>query len=140
LVRYLTSKEQQRKRAEYSYLPTFKSLYQDTLVLRFNPFFVQVYESLENAVARPSAVFGKAYPRASTEIFNMINTIISDNIESSPEDCRNNVVRLLNRLNKKLIAALDNSKKVKEKKSTAAVMSSFVGDVWRSLKSLIGIL
>ena len=134
LVRYLTSKEQQRKRAEFSYLPTFKSLYQDTLVLRFNPFFNQVFQSLENAVARPSAAFGKTYPRASTEIFNMINTIISDNIDN--DDCRANVKRLLNRLNKKLNDALKKAKEKKPKVSAGSSIVKFISDFWNTLKTL----
>ncbi len=137
LVRYLTSKEQQRKRAQYSYLPAFKSLYQDTMILRFNPFFIQVYASLEKAVARPSAAFGKTYPRASSEIFNMVNTIISDNTDSGVE-CKNSVNKLLNRLNKKLSVTLEKARDKRPRPSGGSSLLAFFKDLWMKLKTLVG--
>jgi trehalose/maltose transport system substrate-binding protein len=100
LVRFLTSKVRQRLRSKHSYLPTFKSLYMDPYVLDNNPFFSGLYESLQNAVARPSSAFGKNYAKASTEIFNAINTILLDSVES--DIVKSDVERQLNRLGRKL--------------------------------------
>jgi trehalose/maltose transport system substrate-binding protein len=103
LVKFLADKDQQRKRAaESSYLPTFKSLYKDRDVLNSNPFFAYLYDSLDNAVTRPSGDFGKHYPKASTEIFNMVNNILTDSMESSNIMTAASVKRFLDRLNNKL--------------------------------------
>ncbi|MDR3155577.1 MAG: ABC transporter substrate-binding protein [Holosporaceae bacterium] len=93
LIKFLTSKEQQKIRARHSYLPTFKTLYSDPDVLKNNDFFREVYPSLQNAVRRPSVEFGKNYNRASTEIFNTVNTILAESSE---------VEKYLDRLQKKL--------------------------------------
>lgn len=100
LVKFLTSKTQQRTRSEYSYLPAFKSLYTDSVVLKNNPFFADLYHSLENAVSRPSIAFGKNYLRASSEIFNGVSTVLTDSADS--EISVSDVRRLLDRMNKKL--------------------------------------
>ena len=107
------------------------------MILRFNPCFVQIYEALENAVARPSAAFGKTYPRASSEIFNMVNTIISDNIDSGVE-CRNSVNRLLNRLNKKLSVTLEKARDKRPRPSGGSSLLAFLKDLWMKLKTLVG--
>lgn len=104
LIKFLTSREQQKLRSEYSYLPTFKSLYSDQFVLGKNPFFAKLYHALENAVARPSTDFGKGYPRASTEIFNTINIILTESIEQ--KDAVVNLKRSMDRLEKKLTQIL----------------------------------
>lgn len=99
LIKFLTSKMEQRKRAMYSYAPTFKSLYNDREILRINPFFSEFYHSLENAVARPSAVFGRNYTKASNGIFNTVNTILMDSTSGEVVD---DLQKHLNRLSKKL--------------------------------------
>ncbi|MBR1734285.1 MAG: ABC transporter substrate-binding protein [Alphaproteobacteria bacterium] len=109
LIRFLTNKAQQKYRAKYSYLPTFKSLYHDDDILRENPFFADVYDSLNNAVVRPSIVFGKNYSRASSEIYNAVNTILTRSTES--ELTESEVRNLLNRLNKKLMRLLEKTNK-----------------------------
>ena len=114
LVRFLTSKSQQRIRSRYSYLPAFKSLYRDPEVLKYNPFFSEVYNSLENSVARPSIAFGRNYSRASTEIFNMVNTILTDAVEQEgykQADIKKGLNRLARRLNKILEKVNDGNKK-----------------------------
>ncbi|MDR1551314.1 MAG: ABC transporter substrate-binding protein [Holosporaceae bacterium] len=109
LIHYLTSKEEQKKRSKHSYLPTRKSLYEDKDVLKWNPHFAYISNALKNAVARPSADFGKNYPRASTEIFNTINSILTDSREA--EMSKDDVERRLKRLNKKLTVLLEKNKR-----------------------------
>jgi trehalose/maltose transport system substrate-binding protein len=108
LIKFLTSKDQQRLRSAYSYLPTFKSLYKNHEVLNHSPFFAYVYESLENAVVRPSANFMKYYVQASTEIFNAINSILMDSTESSMTESE--IRKYLERLSKKLDNILKKAK------------------------------
>jgi trehalose/maltose transport system substrate-binding protein len=109
LIKFLTSKSQQRLRAKYSYAPAFKSLFKDSEVLKDNPFFAYLYDSLQNAVARPSLHFGKNYPRASTEIFNAINSVLTDSIEA--DIAMPGVKKRLDRLNKKLNEILKKNNK-----------------------------
>jgi trehalose/maltose transport system substrate-binding protein len=109
LIKFLTSKSQQRLWAKHSYAPAFKSLFEDPEVLKNNPFFAYLYDSLQNSVARPSLYFGKNYPRASTEIFNAINGILAESIES---DISPSIVKKrLDRLNKKLNEILKKTNK-----------------------------
>ncbi|GHU13736.1 sugar ABC transporter substrate-binding protein [Alphaproteobacteria bacterium] len=123
LAMYVTSKAQQKLRVASSYLPTFKSLYSDKEVLEVNPFIASMRESLLNAVARPSKAFGKNYSKASSEIFNTINTILTDSLDENPEDF--NPQRLMKRLNDKLNALL--KKKQNEKSVDAANDDGKVG-------------
>jgi trehalose/maltose transport system substrate-binding protein len=127
LVKFLTCKEQQRIRSKNSYLPAFKSLYEDPQVLKDNPFFVQIRESLKNAVTRPSEYFGKNYSKASSEIFNAVNTILTDSIESKV-----NIKRELKRLNKKL-----NTIKYSEKDSEKNRPTKKEG-FWNRIKKFFG--
>jgi trehalose/maltose transport system substrate-binding protein len=129
LIKFLTSKDQQRLRSKHSYPPTFKSLYKDSEVLKNCPFLKPLYDSLENAVARPSAEFGKNYPRASSEIYNAINGVLTDGAEASVT--KEDVKRQLDRLNKKLDALLkktngDDSKPV-ESEGFFAKIKRFLG-------------
>lgn len=105
LIKFLTSKAQQKIRAAYSYAPTFKSLYSDPYVLKINPFFKTIYISLENAVIRPSFVFRKHYTRASTEIFNTINTMLTDSIDS--DFTQADIQKYLSKLSKRLVQILN---------------------------------
>ncbi|MDR1375636.1 MAG: ABC transporter substrate-binding protein [Holosporaceae bacterium] len=103
LAKFMTSKEQQRVRSEFSYLPARASLYRDSKVLENNPFLGYMYKPLRNSVARPSKIFGKNYQRASTEIFNAINTIITESVESEnfqEKDIKKYLDRLARKLNK----------------------------------------
>ncbi|GHU16915.1 sugar ABC transporter substrate-binding protein [Alphaproteobacteria bacterium] len=122
LVIYVTSKAQQKLRVASSYLPAFKSLYSDKEVLEINPFIANMRESLLNAVARPSKSFGKNYSKATSEIFNTINTILTDSLDESPEDFKPQ--RLMKRLNDKLNTLI---KKQNEKKTDAANDNGKVG-------------
>ena len=78
LVRYLTSKEEQKRRAiEGSYNPTVEALYKDPDVLAAVPFFGSLYEVFVNAVARPSRVTGAKYNQVSSEFFNAVHEVLS---------------------------------------------------------------
>lgn len=132
LVKFLTSKAQHKIRAKFAYAPAYKSLYKDPEILKKNSFFAVLSNSLENAVARPSSTFGKDYPRASHEIFNIINTALTESLEEV------NVEKIskkyLGRLNKKLNNIIDRQKKSKEKKSSKSLFQKFVD----MLKSFFG--
>lgn len=83
LLKYLTSRNLHRARAKFGYAPAYKSLYADDFVLKYNPYFPKLRVALEGAAVRPSNSFGKGYQRASTEIFNAVNTILSESVENS---------------------------------------------------------
>lgn len=77
LVRYLTSEEVQKQRAiEGSYAPTIKGLYEDPDVLKATPFFSQLPQILEHAVARPSSQTGQSYMAVSTHVWDTVNRIL----------------------------------------------------------------
>ncbi len=83
LVRYLTSKEEQKRRAiEGSYNPTIESLYQDPDVLAAVPFFGSLYDVFVNAVARPSRVTGAKYNQVSSEFYNAVHVVLSKQAEA----------------------------------------------------------
>jgi trehalose/maltose transport system substrate-binding protein len=78
LVRYLTSEQEQKRRAIVaSYNPTIESLYADQEVLTAVPFFGTLDESFVNAVARPSRVTGTKYNQMSAEFFNAVHEVLS---------------------------------------------------------------
>ena len=132
LIKFLTDKTQQKYRAQYSYLPTFKSLYQDRDVIGSNPFFADLFDSLNNAVVRPSIEFGKDYSRASSEIYNAVNTILTQSTET--EMSKTEARRLLNKLNKKLIRLLNKAEKKAPKKEKGESVS-----LWNKIKGFFGI-
>jgi trehalose/maltose transport system substrate-binding protein len=129
LIKFLTSKPQQRLRSKYSYLPAFKSLYKDTEILNNSPFFAYLYDSLQNAVTRPSADFAQNYTRASTEIFNTINGVLTDNVESGISASQ--IKKQLDRLNKKLNAILE---KTNKNSSESEKKENF----WRKIITFLG--
>ncbi|MDX6750917.1 ABC transporter substrate-binding protein [Geminicoccaceae bacterium 1502E] len=78
LVRYLTSYEEQKRRALVaSYNPTIGELYKDEEVLEAVPFFESLYETFVSAVARPSVVSGAKYNQLSSEFFNAVHAVLS---------------------------------------------------------------
>jgi len=78
LVRYLTSREEQKRRAiEASYNPTIPALYEDPEVLEAVPFFGNLYDTFVNAVARPSKVTGGKYNRVSNAFWNAVHRVLS---------------------------------------------------------------
>lgn len=85
LVRYLTSYEEQKRRAiAASYNPTIRALYQDEDVLQAVPFFGTLYRSFEHAVARPSRVTGSQYARVSAEFYYTVHDILSGKVQAAP--------------------------------------------------------
>jgi len=78
LVRFLTSREEQKRRAiQYTYNPTIADLYQDQEVLAAAPFMKSLYSTFTNAVARPSKKTGEKYNQMSSEFFNTVNAILA---------------------------------------------------------------
>ena len=136
LIKFLTSKEQQKIQAEHSYLPAFKSLYSDENILKINPFFADLYHPLQNAVSRPSIEFGKNYSRASTEIYNGINTILTDSTESNMSTAE--VKRLLDRMNKKLEKILHKTSKDVGIEKSVDSKEGFFSRIISWIKSFLG--
>jgi trehalose/maltose transport system substrate-binding protein len=131
LIKFLSSKSQHKIRAKFAYAPAYRSLYKDEEVLKQNQFFSVLSNSLENAVARPSQTFGKNYPRASQEIFNMINTAMTESLEEV--DDVKIARKYLSRLNRRLNIIID--RKIHKKKSSEGTFKKFV----KMIKSLLGL-
>jgi trehalose/maltose transport system substrate-binding protein len=123
LMKFLASKEQQRQRSKYSYMPTFKSLYQDSYVKGNIPFSDILYNSLQNAVSRPSADFALNYAKASAEIYNAVNSILADCVETGVST--SSIKRSLTRLNRKLNALLKRTHGIKEPRNEDGIWSKF---------------
>jgi trehalose/maltose transport system substrate-binding protein len=84
LVRYLTSYEEQKRRAvEGSYNPTIEALYQDKEVLQAAPFFGDLREAFVDAVARPSRQTGEKYNQVSSEFFNAVHDVLSGDADAA---------------------------------------------------------
>jgi trehalose/maltose transport system substrate-binding protein len=84
LVRYLTSLEEQKRRAiKGAYNPTIAALYQDEEVLEATPFFGELYETFTNAVARPSKVTGAKYNQVSSEFYNAVHEVLSGKTDAA---------------------------------------------------------
>ena len=129
LVKFLTSKEQHKIRAKFAYAPAYKSLYEDPEILKHNEFFAVLKDSLENAVARPSSTFGKNYPRASHEIFNTINTALTQSLEEADDE--KVAKKYLSRLSRKLNKTI---KRTKKKKPSEGIFTK----ITNMIKSLFG--
>ncbi|MBD3640426.1 MAG: ABC transporter substrate-binding protein [Marinobacter sp.] len=100
LVRYLTSYEEQKRRAiEGSYNPTLPELYQDEDVLAAVPFFGELFETFKNGVPRPSSVTGESYGRVSNAFFNSVHSVLSG--EAEPEQAMGALERDLRRLGRR---------------------------------------
>jgi trehalose/maltose transport system substrate-binding protein len=83
LVRYLTSREEQKRRAiAGSYNPTIPALYEDPEVLDAVPFFGDLYDTFVNAVARPSRVTGEKYNRVSNAFWNAVHGVLAGQQEA----------------------------------------------------------
>jgi trehalose/maltose transport system substrate-binding protein len=78
LVMYLTSKDEQKRRAVAgSYLPTIASLYQDPDVIKASPFMGQLLPTFQSAVARPSRITGSNYNKVSNAFWNAVHSTLS---------------------------------------------------------------
>lgn len=100
LVRYLTSYEEQKRRAiEGSYNPTIPALYKDDEVLAAVPFFGELFETFKNGVPRPSSVTGEKYGRVSNAFFNSVHDVLSG--DANPEQALSGLERDLRRLSRR---------------------------------------
>jgi trehalose/maltose transport system substrate-binding protein len=84
LVRYLTSAEEQKRRAhEGSFNPTLRSLYSDTELMSANPFYKDFLPIVESAVARPSTVTGRRYNQVSSAFVRAVYGTLSGQAAAS---------------------------------------------------------
>jgi trehalose/maltose transport system substrate-binding protein len=82
LVMYLTSAEEQKRRAiAGSFNPTIPDLFKDADIIKANPFMADLLTIFTNAVARPAAVSGDKYNKVSTEFFNAVHQVLSKRAE-----------------------------------------------------------
>jgi trehalose/maltose transport system substrate-binding protein len=78
LIRYLCSAEVQKKRPlDLSQLPTRPELYKDQEIVAKNPWFANLLDVCENAVARPSTVLKANYNEDSTAFLEHVNNVLS---------------------------------------------------------------
>ncbi|MEJ2686135.1 MAG: ABC transporter substrate-binding protein [Gammaproteobacteria bacterium] len=97
LVKYLTSEQEQKRRAiEGGYNPTYPALYKDKDVLKANPYYGALYQTLVHAVARPSRVTGTKYNQVSSEFWNAVHSTLAH--EGSAKSNLSRLGRQLNRL------------------------------------------
>lgn len=97
LVMYLTSPEEQKRRAiAGSFNPTIPALFKDAEITKANPFVGDLLTVFSNAVARPAAVSGDNYNRVSTEFFNSVHQVLSKRAE--PEQALSRLDRDLKRI------------------------------------------
>jgi trehalose/maltose transport system substrate-binding protein len=97
LANWLTGREEQKRAALAASLnPTRPALYEDEEVLAANPFFGDLRDTLERAVARPSRVTGTRYNRVSSEIWSAVHETLSgrSKAEQSLETLESSLTRL----------------------------------------------
>jgi trehalose/maltose transport system substrate-binding protein len=83
LVLYLTSREEQKRRAiEGGLNPTWRDLYDDPAVLAANPFFEPLRATFRDAVPRPAAATGRYYNQVSAAFRNAVHTVLSRRAEA----------------------------------------------------------
>jgi trehalose/maltose transport system substrate-binding protein len=84
LVRYLTSKEEQKRRAlQGSFNPTLRSLYGDQELTAANPFYKDFLPILDSAVARPSTVTGRRYNQVSSTFVRTVHATLAGQGEAA---------------------------------------------------------
>jgi trehalose/maltose transport system substrate-binding protein len=99
LVRYLTSQEEQKRRAiAGSFNPTIPALYRDPEILAASPFMGELFETFVNAVARPSRVTGNRYNQVSAEFFGAVHQTLSG--QAKPDAAVKEVAQRLDRLSR----------------------------------------
>jgi trehalose/maltose transport system substrate-binding protein len=78
LVGYLCSSDVQKRQAlDLSNLPTRPALYKDKDILAQLPWFAQMLDVFNDAVARPSTVLTSNYNEVSTAFFQHVNNVLS---------------------------------------------------------------
>lgn len=84
LVRYLTSAQEQKRRAlQGSFNPTLRSLYTDQELVAANPFYRDFLPIVDSAVARPSTVTGRRYNQVSSAFVRAVHGALSGQGEAS---------------------------------------------------------
>lgn len=83
LVQFLTSEPEQRRRAEFGYLPTRTALYQETGLTGDNAVFAPVGQALENVAVRPSSATGRTYKYVSRYLSGEVHQVLSGDKEAS---------------------------------------------------------
>jgi trehalose/maltose transport system substrate-binding protein len=79
LVMYLTSREEQKRRAVILGLsPTISSLYQDPELRALNPYQEILRRAVAGATARPSTVTGRQYENVSSEFWEMVSGVLAE--------------------------------------------------------------
>jgi trehalose/maltose transport system substrate-binding protein len=82
-VRYLTGREEQKRRAiAGGFKPTIPALYDDPEVLAASPFMKELYQTFLDAAARPSGVTGVRYNQVSAEFWNSVHSVLSGQDEA----------------------------------------------------------
>ena len=66
-----------QKAIDTSNLPTRPALYDDPDVKAANPFFGTLFDTFNNAVARPSTVSHKYYGQVSSIFFNEVHSVLT---------------------------------------------------------------
>jgi trehalose/maltose transport system substrate-binding protein len=85
LVMYLTSKEEQKRRAlSAGFNPTIPGLYGDKDIAAANPFLASMGDNFKGAVPRPSTVTGGKYNQVSNAFFNAVHAVLAK--EKSAKD------------------------------------------------------
>jgi trehalose/maltose transport system substrate-binding protein len=97
LVMYLTSAEEQKRRAIVgSFNPTIPALFKDPDIQKAAPFIGELFEVFTNAVARPATVTGEDYNKVSSEFFNAVHQVLSG--RAQPEQALAGLDRDLKRI------------------------------------------
>ena len=97
LVMYLTSPEEQKRRAiAGSFNPTIPALFKDPDISKAIPFIGDLLAAFSNAIPRPAAVTGNSYNKVSTEVFNTVHQVLSKRAE--PEQALSRLDRDLKRI------------------------------------------
>jgi trehalose/maltose transport system substrate-binding protein len=100
LVMHLSSEAEQKRRAiAGSYNPTRPALYDDPDVLAATPFFGELKETFEHAVARPSRATGAQYNRVSAEFWGAVHSTLSG--QASAGQSQQRLTRNLQRLQRR---------------------------------------
>lgn len=78
LVAYLTSAQQQKRRALVGgYNPVIESLYQDPELLAAMPYYSELHAILNDGVMRPASITGARYPRVSNALFDRVHGVLA---------------------------------------------------------------
>lgn len=97
LAQYLTTSEAQLELAlQASSNPTIGALYKNPEILATNPFMGKLYETFNNAVARPSKVTGKRYDRVSSQVAEVVHAVLAG--EMTPDAGLARLEKVLNKI------------------------------------------